>query len=162
MSGDLKRRGRCLVDRTAYEAMAGATRRAFEKRILVHRADLTADGKNFIIHATSPLFEAVEDGQPSPFYLLIFYQDADRDQVTISAKRDDAFTAQHDARPPAIAESFEVKATVSTAEKRKAIERELGFRRRVYPKSVADGKMKQAEADHQIAVMEAILKDYAA
>lgn len=44
--------------------------------------------------------------------------------------------------------------------KREAIERELKLRRSVYPRRIADKKMTQALADKQIAVMEAILKDY--
>lgn len=47
-------------------------------------------------------------------------------------------------------------------EKRACIERELRMRRRVYPRRVADGKMTQAQADREIAVMEAILDDYPA
>lgn len=45
-------------------------------------------------------------------------------------------------------------------EKKAAIERELKFRRRVYPKFVAEKRMTQAQADHQIAVFEAIRADY--
>ena len=45
-------------------------------------------------------------------------------------------------------------------EKLKAAERELGFRRRVYATRVADGRMKQADADWQIGVMAAIADDY--
>lgn len=46
-------------------------------------------------------------------------------------------------------------------DKRKAIERELKMRKRVYPRWVAEGgRMTQAKADHEIAVMEAILRDY--
>jgi hypothetical protein len=49
-----------------------------------------------------------------------------------------------------------------TAEqKRKAIERELSFRRRAYPRFVADKRMSQQLADEQIAIFEAIRKDYA-
>lgn len=40
----------------------------------------------------------------------------------------------------------------------KAVIRELGFRERVYPGWVAKGKMKQAEADYQIAAMKAVLE----
>lgn len=39
----------------------------------------------------------------------------------------------------------------------KAVEREIGFRKYVYPRRVAAGKMTQAKADHEIAVMEAVL-----
>lgn len=48
----------------------------------------------------------------------------------------------------------------SPADKLKSVERELGFRRRVYPRRVGDGKMKQADADREIAIFEAIAKDY--
>lgn len=47
-------------------------------------------------------------------------------------------------------------------EKLKAVEREVGFRRYVYPPRVAAGKMKQADADAQLAIMEAIAADYRA
>lgn len=40
----------------------------------------------------------------------------------------------------------------------KAAIRELGFRERVYPGWVTKGKMKQVEADLQIALMRAILE----
>lgn len=45
-------------------------------------------------------------------------------------------------------------------QKRACIERELKMRRRVYPRWVADNRMTQAKADEEIAVMEAILRDY--
>jgi hypothetical protein len=48
----------------------------------------------------------------------------------------------------------------TTTEKIKAIERELGFRRRVYASRVADGRMKQTDADFQIGVFLAIADDY--
>lgn len=41
-----------------------------------------------------------------------------------------------------------------------AVERELGFRRRVYERRVADKKMSQQKADHEIAIFEAIAADY--
>ncbi|MBS8227138.1 hypothetical protein [Vannielia litorea] len=46
-------------------------------------------------------------------------------------------------------------------QKHEAARREAELRRRVYPRWVADGRMTQAEADRQIAVMEAIAADYA-
>ncbi len=49
---------------------------------------------------------------------------------------------------------------VTPAEKLKSVERELGMRRQVYPRRVAEGKMKQEAADREIAVMEAIADDY--
>lgn len=48
-----------------------------------------------------------------------------------------------------------------TAQKKlDAIERELGFRRRVYARRVAEKLMTQKLADEQIAVFEAIARDY--
>jgi hypothetical protein len=41
-----------------------------------------------------------------------------------------------------------------------ALRREIALRRAVFPGRVRIGKMKQAEADREIAVMEAILADY--
>ena len=38
--------------------------------------------------------------------------------------------------------------------------REVGFRQRTYARLVASGKVSQAQADHQIAVMKAIADDY--
>ena len=50
-----------------------------------------------------------------------------------------------------------------TAEqKRDAVQRELERRRRVFPNRVVTHRMRQAEANHQLAVMAAILADYAA
>jgi len=49
---------------------------------------------------------------------------------------------------------------ISDADKRAALERELAFRRRCYPKWVAEGRMTRAQMAHQIAVIEAILDDY--
>lgn len=45
-------------------------------------------------------------------------------------------------------------------QKLKAIQRELGFRHRVYARRVADKKMSQAMMDDEIAVFEAIEADY--
>ena len=45
-------------------------------------------------------------------------------------------------------------------QKRKAIERELDYRRFVFPKRVAAGKMTQRQADEQIAIFEEIARDY--
>jgi len=45
-------------------------------------------------------------------------------------------------------------------QKREAVERELKFRRRVYPRFVADRKITQQFADEQIAIFEAIRADY--
>jgi hypothetical protein len=51
--------------------------------------------------------------------------------------------------------------TFSAAEKHKALIREIGFRRTVYPRRVQAGKMTQAQADKQLAIFEAIAADYA-
>jgi hypothetical protein len=49
-----------------------------------------------------------------------------------------------------------------TAEqKRKAVERELTYRRRVFPRLIDGGKMTRQTADEQIAIFEAIKADYA-
>jgi len=53
-----------------------------------------------------------------------------------------------------------VRRYYSTREKLKALERELAYRRRVYPRLVASGRMSQREADEQVSVFEAIAKDY--
>ena len=45
-------------------------------------------------------------------------------------------------------------------EKLSEIERELGMRRRVYPRKIAEGHLKQSKADAQIAILEAIAADY--
>lgn len=49
---------------------------------------------------------------------------------------------------------------ISYDQKRACLERELKMRRRVYPRWVQDGRMSQAKADEEIAVMKAILADY--
>lgn len=41
-----------------------------------------------------------------------------------------------------------------------ALRREMALRERVYPKWIASGRMKQSKADHELAVMRAILADY--
>lgn len=38
------------------------------------------------------------------------------------------------------------------------VRREIGMRKRVYPRWVENGKMKMDQADREIAVMEAVLK----
>lgn len=52
--------------------------------------------------------------------------------------------------------------TFTAEQKRKAVERELSYRRHVYPRRVSEGRMKQSAADEQIAIFEAIRDDYAA
>lgn len=42
----------------------------------------------------------------------------------------------------------------------KELKREIYFRNKVYPKSVARGTMTQDEAERRIAIMEDILHDY--
>lgn len=49
---------------------------------------------------------------------------------------------------------------ITPADKRACLVRELGFRRRVYPRWVQENRMKAETADREIAVMEAILADY--
>ncbi len=49
----------------------------------------------------------------------------------------------------------------TSEQKRKAVERELGYRRRVYPRRIESGQMTQRLADEQIAIFEAIAADYA-
>lgn len=46
------------------------------------------------------------------------------------------------------------------SDKLAAVTREVSFRRCVYPRRVSLGKMTQADADRQTAVMEAIAADY--
>ncbi|RGP37943.1 hypothetical protein [Pseudotabrizicola alkalilacus] len=45
-------------------------------------------------------------------------------------------------------------------EKFKVATREVKMRKRVYPRWVVDGRMKQADMDREIRVMEAIAEDY--
>lgn len=49
---------------------------------------------------------------------------------------------------------------VTARDKYDAAKREVGFRKRVYARHVADGKMTQKLADYQVAVMESIMRDY--
>lgn len=48
---------------------------------------------------------------------------------------------------------------ITWSDKEKCVRRELDMRRRVYPRRVSEGKMKQADADREIEVMEALLDD---
>lgn len=50
--------------------------------------------------------------------------------------------------------------TFSAEDKRRAAAREVAQRQRVYPRLVESGKMKQADADRQTAIMSAIEADY--
>jgi hypothetical protein len=45
-------------------------------------------------------------------------------------------------------------------QKMQCAQRETGYRRFVYPKRVVAGKMTQADADKQIAIMDEIAADY--
>ncbi|WP_185982847.1 hypothetical protein [Aureimonas mangrovi] len=49
---------------------------------------------------------------------------------------------------------------ITALDKAECADREVKQRRRVYPRFVSDGRMTQAFADRQIAVMEAIAADY--
>lgn len=51
---------------------------------------------------------------------------------------------------------------ITTEVKLREIKRELGQRRHVYARLVAAGKLSQATADWQIAVLEAVQRDYEA
>lgn len=48
----------------------------------------------------------------------------------------------------------------TTLEKLKCIQREIAYRKLVYPPRVAKGTITQAEADREIAVMQEIESDY--
>jgi hypothetical protein len=50
--------------------------------------------------------------------------------------------------------------TFAAQQKLDAIEREIGYRRRVYARLVDQGKMKPQTRDHEIAIFEAIADDY--
>jgi hypothetical protein len=52
--------------------------------------------------------------------------------------------------------------TITAADKHREARRELKMRLHVYPRFVAQGHLKQEIADRQIAVMAAIVEDYAA
>jgi hypothetical protein len=49
---------------------------------------------------------------------------------------------------------------ITLAEKLHCVARELAMRRRVYPRLVFQGKMKEEKADHETEVMQAIVEDY--
>lgn len=53
-------------------------------------------------------------------------------------------------------------ATFTNEEKLEAVNRELGFRRRVYGRKVESGDMTKEFADRQIGIFEAIAADYQA
>lgn len=45
-------------------------------------------------------------------------------------------------------------------DKLKCLVRELALREKVYPRRVNQGKMNQDKADHEVAVIKAIIEDY--
>ena len=47
---------------------------------------------------------------------------------------------------------------VSLTEQITCVRREIGFRERVYARRVAEGKMKQDQADRELAAMQAVLE----
>jgi hypothetical protein len=49
---------------------------------------------------------------------------------------------------------------ITAKDKLRCAERELKFRKRVYPRWIDDGKMSAGAAAHEIACMEAIAEDY--
>lgn len=49
---------------------------------------------------------------------------------------------------------------INRDDKRRCAKREVAQRKRVYPRLVSKGSMSQAEADREIAIMEAIASDY--
>lgn len=53
------------------------------------------------------------------------------------------------------------QAHYTDAQKLFEIEREIVMRKRLYPRWVENGRMAQADADHRLAVLKAIAKDYA-
>lgn len=48
----------------------------------------------------------------------------------------------------------------SAQQKHRELMREIGQRENVYPRLVANGKLSQAAADHQLAIIRAIARDY--
>lgn len=52
-------------------------------------------------------------------------------------------------------------AEITRAQKITVLKREVAMRQRVYPRMVRDGKMSEADAERETAVMSAILADYA-
>jgi len=49
---------------------------------------------------------------------------------------------------------------ITNEDKLKCVRRELAMRRNVYPKWVSSNRMKQEQADHEIAVMATVVEDY--
>lgn len=66
-----------------------------------------------------------------------------------------------DSRPPLTIHEGTKEMSYTAKDKREALDRELSYRRRVFPRLVSNGKMAQYTADQQIAIFEAIRDDYA-
>lgn len=49
---------------------------------------------------------------------------------------------------------------ISASDKLKCAEREVKMRKKVYPRWIADGRMTDERAKHEIETMEAIAEDY--
>lgn len=49
---------------------------------------------------------------------------------------------------------------ISSADKLACAKRELRMREQVYPRWIAQGRIKEAQARHELAVMRAIIDDY--
>jgi hypothetical protein len=50
---------------------------------------------------------------------------------------------------------------ITADDKRRCLQREIKMRKQAYPRFVEKGQMTRSQADREIAVMEAILADYA-
>ena len=50
--------------------------------------------------------------------------------------------------------------TFTAHEKLRAVRREIGWRKRVYPNRIESGRMDKKQADYEIAIMQAIEQDY--
>jgi hypothetical protein len=59
-----------------------------------------------------------------------------------------------------MADLFSPGEKITFRDKEACVRRELDFRRRVYARRVAEGKMRAEQAEREIEVMEAILGDY--
>lgn len=52
--------------------------------------------------------------------------------------------------------------SITIDEQIKSVAREIALRRNVYPKQVANGRLKQDQADYEIRVMESVLRTLSA
>jgi hypothetical protein len=59
-----------------------------------------------------------------------------------------------------IPDSEAVMGNFTNTEKAKEADREVGYRKYVYPRRVMDKKMTQEQADRQIAIMQEIAEEY--